>query len=585
MSGLPYQDVSRPTRDRVVDLLARMTLAEKAGLLFHTMAMMGKDGTLDGGYEVVGVKVEPVEVMVTEHHLNHFNLVNSGTPMEMARWHNRLQQLAAQTRLGIPVTVSSDPRHAFANNPHLSLRAGDFSQWPETTGLAALRNETLVEQFADTIRREYLAVGIRVALHPQIDLATEPRWVRISGTFGEDAELTSRLARAYIRGLQGKALGPCSVAAMAKHFPGGGPQRDGHDPHVQFGREQVYPGDMFDYHLEPFKAAISVGCSQLMPYYGMPVDTDHEEVGFSFNRGLITGLLREQLGFDGIVCTDWSVITDWIVRGVRFPARAWGVEKLSRVERVRKAIEAGIDQFGGEWCPELVIELVQSGQVSEERINTSAYRILREKFVLGLFDNRYVNEEAAELVVGRLESIAAGMDAQRESLTILKNLGALPLHSGNRVYIEGVSPAAAARYATIVDSPDDADVAVLRLNMLVEHHKVLEFDQVFRAGNLELSAKELQRITSLAARLPTIVDVYLKHPAVLTELAEACCALVVNYGATDVALFDVLFGRSTPRGQLPFDLPSSVEAVRASRPDVPFDTAEPLFKFGWGLAY
>ncbi|MFJ9060484.1 glycoside hydrolase family 3 N-terminal domain-containing protein [Streptomyces sp. NPDC102409] len=135
-----------------------------------------------------------------------------------------------------------------------------------------------------------VAVGIRLALHPQIDLATEPRWSRTSGTFGEDADLTSRLVAAYLEGLRGPGgqLGADSVAAMVKHFPGGGSQLDGEDAHFACGREQVYPGGFFDYHLEPFKAALAAGATQIMPYYGMPVGTPYEEVGFGFNKGIIS---------------------------------------------------------------------------------------------------------------------------------------------------------------------------------------------------------------------------------------------------------------------------------------------------------
>ena len=152
-------------------------------------------------------------------------------------------------------------------------------------------------------------MGIRVALHPQIDLATEPRWARISGTFGEDAELTAALAVAYIEGFQGPQLGPNSVACMTKHFPGGGPQNEGLDPHFEFQRGQVYPGNNFDYHLIPFEAAIAAGTASIMPYYGVPVDQTDENVAMSFNKAIITGLLREKYGYDGVVCTDWGLIT------------------------------------------------------------------------------------------------------------------------------------------------------------------------------------------------------------------------------------------------------------------------------------
>jgi beta-glucosidase len=178
------------------------------------------------------------------------------------------------------------------------FEAGIFSQWPESLGLAAVRSADLVEKFANIARQEYLAVGLRLALHPQVDLATEPRWARINAAFGEGADLTSELLAACIRGFQGGAvLGPQSVSTMTKHFPGGGPQKDGEDPHFAYGREQVYPGNHFEYHLKPFKAAIAAGAAQMMPYYGMPVGTSSDEVGFAFNRALITGILREDLGF------------------------------------------------------------------------------------------------------------------------------------------------------------------------------------------------------------------------------------------------------------------------------------------------
>ena len=190
-----------------------------------------------------------------------------------------------------------------------------------------------------------------MALHPQIDLATEPRWARQVNTFGEDAELSGRLGAAYVRGFQGTELGPESVATMVKHFPGGGPQLDGEDPHFAYGREQVYPGGKFELHLSPFEAAFAAGPRQMMPYYGMPIGTEYEEVGFGFNRDVITGLLRERYGFDGIVCTDWGLITDHRSWASDFPARAWGVEHLTPVERIVKALDAGVDQFGGEAVP------------------------------------------------------------------------------------------------------------------------------------------------------------------------------------------------------------------------------------------
>jgi len=210
------------------------------------------------------------------------------------------------------------------------MLTGGFSQWPGPIGLAATRDPTLVREFGDIARREYLAVGIRVALHPMADLATEPRWARIQGTFGEDAELSSRIVSAYIEGFQGETLSPESVACMTKHFPGGGPQKDGEDPHFSYGKEQVYPGGNFDYHLIPFEAALEAGTAQIMPYYGMPVGLAVEEVGFGFNKDVVTGLLRGKYGFDGVVCTDWTLLTPVEAMGqVLIEAKCWGPGRSS----------------------------------------------------------------------------------------------------------------------------------------------------------------------------------------------------------------------------------------------------------------
>lgn len=580
---LPYRDPALSPKQRTLDLLARMTLPEKAGMLFHSMVAIGEDCRLDRRHEVLGLQVQAVEELVADLHLNHFNLVDSAPPTTMARWHNQLQELALDTRLGIPVTISSDPRNSFTiNNPLLSVLAGSFSQWPESPGLAAIRDESLIQQYADIVRQEYLAVGIRVALHPQIDLATEPRWVRVYGTFGEDADLTKRIARAYVRGLQGEALGAHSVAAMVKHFPGGGPQRDGHDPHASFGREQVYPGNRFDYHLEPFRAAIEAGCSQIMPYYGMPVGTEYEQVGFGFNETVLTDLLRNRLGFDGIICTDWGLITDSIVGDEPHPARAWGVEDLSRTERIRKALDAGVDQFGGESCPDLVLELIESGMVSEDRIDLSVMRLLHEKFVLGLFDSPFVDIEASKSLVGRSDFVAAGRAAQSASVTVLKDNG-LPLQGATRVYADGVEPNVMGQYATTVDNPSDADVAIVRVQIGVDIVGGSRVTKWCYGRSLEIPELEKERISRVAAETPTVVDIHLDRPYILTGLLEKPVAVVVNYGVTDAALLDVLFGKVAPKGRLPFDLPSSMAAVAASHSDVPFSTTEPIFRFGYGL--
>lgn len=579
----PFRDRQLPIDRRVEDLLSRMTLADKAGLMFHTMA--GPAGAPGGA---------SLEVMVGEQRINHFNVFGAAPPArEFVAWHNAAQRLAAGVGLGIPITFSSDPRHAFTHNPGTAVDGGSFSQWPESLGLAAIGDSELVRRFADIARQEYCAVGIRVALHPQIDLATEPRWARINGTFGEDAELTSRLVAAYIDGFQTAELGPKSVATMVKHFPGGGPQLDGEDPHFDYGREQIYPAGRFDYHLQPFRAAIAAGVSQLMPYYGMPIGTDLEEVGFGFNRGVITDLLRGELGFDGIVCTDWGLITDAEIMGQPMPARAWGVEELSRPDRVLKALDAGVDQFGGEACPELVIELVRSGRLGEDRLDVSVRRLLTEKFRLGLFDAPYLDPDRAAAVVGCADFRAAGAAAQRAAMTLLSNgpddHPVLPLSPGNtpagiKLYVEGVDPSVAAEFATLVDNPADADIALLRIGSPYEPRSG-GFEAFFHAGSLAFDDDEIDRLLDLCRTVPTVINIYLERPAVITELIAEAAAVIADFGADDRAALDVIFGNAVPRGRLPFDLPSSMVAVITSSSDAPFDTVDPVRRFGDGLSY
>src|SRR5690349_11605016 len=404
-----YEDPRQPIEARVEDLLAQMILPEKAGMLFIHGAVVNEDSSIEDKPGAPGFARAAV-TQVTHHRMNHFNLWQiPGAPI-VASWYNKLQRFAEQTRLGIPITIGSDPRNHFSRNI-FSMAATEFSQWCETLGFGALGDEDLVRQFADIVRREYLAVGIRVALHPQIDLATEPRWPRISGTFGEDAHLTARLGKAYIEGFQGETLGPHSVACMTKHFPGGGPQKEGLDPHFEFQKGQIYPGNNFEYHLIPFEAAFAAKTAAIMPYYGVPTDQTDENVAMSFNRRIITGLLRERYHYDGVICTDWGLITDSHMQDSVWPARAWGVEQLSEAERVGKAIEAGVDQFGGESCPEHVLELVRAGKISEERIDESVRRLLRLKFQLGLFDDPFVDEGQVAQVLGNPNSGARGRES------------------------------------------------------------------------------------------------------------------------------------------------------------------------------
>lgn len=586
----PFEDPSLSPHERAADLMGRLSLEEKVGLMFHTVIETGPGGSL---LETPGnISKSPTTTVVLGKFMNHFNIHALGTAREAARWSNALQALAEQTPHGIPVTISTDPRHAFIENSGVSFTAAHFSQWPEPIGLAAIGSPELIRRFAEIARAEYTAVGIRAALHPTVDLATEPRWCRQAGTFGQDSELSAAYVVEYLQGFQGQNLGPDSVACTTKHFPGGGPQLDGEDAHFPYGREQVYPGGRFDEHLAPFRAAIAEQTSAIMPYYGMPVglelDGDAvEEVGFGYNKQIVTGLLREKLGYDGVVLSDWELVNDNIVGDQVLPARAWGVEDLTARERMLKILDAGVDQFGGEECTQLLLDLVREGLVSEERINESARRLLLVKFQLGLFDNPYVDEDTAAETVGNPGFRREGHHAQARSVTVLTNNRhgeepILPLSGSPSIYIEGIAPSNLAGFGTATPNAEEADVAIIRLHSPWDHRDDLFLEKHFHAGNLDFPPGLISRLKSLAQRIPLIIDVQLDRPAILTPLTGFAAAVVGTFGVSDRALLDALFGRINPQGRLPFEIPRSMETVRASLTDVP-GTDDPLFPFGHGL--
>jgi beta-glucosidase len=571
----PYEDPRRPVAERVRDLLARMTPAEKTGLLFHAPVAVTPDGGLVDAPAGL-LPAAPTTSVLRDGHLRCLSLMAPVAAGPLARWHNRVQDLAADSRLGIPVLLSSDPRHSANENPLTSVPSGGCSRWPEPLGFGALDDEDLVREFAATVRAEYAAVGIRLALHPMADLASEPRWARISGTFGADPDVVARLAAAYVEGLQGPALGPGSVAAMVKHWPGAGPQAGGLDAHFATGKDQVYPAGRFELHRDRFRPALRAGAAAVMPYYGRPVGVPGlRAVGFAFDPSVVAGQLRRDEGFDGLVCTDFGLLTDSVLAdGTVWPARAWGAEHLDRTSRALLLLDAGVDQFGGEWCPEVL-----TGRVSEARLDESAGRVLTLMFHLGLFENPYVDEETAVLTVGRPDFTAAGESAQRRSMVVLTDSGVLPLTDGVRLYVEGVDRSVAERYASVVDTPEEAEVALVRFG--APHEPAAKLPEAFfHQGRLDLPPDRLEHLTALAAKVPTVVDVFLERPAILPEIAAVAAALLGDFGATDEAVLDVVFGRARAEGRLPFELPSSMAAVEAHPEDLPGGTVDPLFPLG-----
>jgi beta-glucosidase len=317
------------------------------------------------------------------------------------------------------------------------------------------------------------------------------------------------------------------------------------------------------------------------------VDQTGENVAMSFNKQIITGLLREKYHYDGVVCTDWGLITDHMMGDVIWPARAWGVEHLSGPERVLKAIEAGIDQFGGESCPEYVVECVRSGRLSEVRLDQSVRRLLGLKFQLGLFDAPFVDERQVGQILGNPAAAAQGAASQKRAITLLKNTaGLLPLQDRKKIFVKNIDPTLATEYAEVVETPAEANLAILRLETpWVPVDSQNPFARNFHHGDLDFKGTAKTEILDLLAAVPTIVVLYLDRPAVIPEISAAAQALLAEYGASDRSVLDVIFGRSRPEGRLPFELPASMEAVRRQKADLPHDSENPLYPYGFGLSY
>lgn len=586
-----YENRNASIDERVNDIVGQMNLEEKAGSMYVNMIGTTPDGepmetpvlSTDPMTLMMSMMLPSNSEMIARKKMNSFNTLAALDADKMAKYNNNIQKLAERTRLGIPITIATDPRHGTENNPGAGLFTPAFSKWPSSFGLAATRDTILVREFGDIARQEYNAIGIRLALHPMADLATEPRWGRANGTFGEDAYLSAMMTKAYVLGFQGDSLDQNSVACMTKHFSGGGPQKDGEDAHFPYGKDQVYPGNNFDYHVIPFtEGAFEANTAQIMPYYGIPIGQTSEDVGFGFNKDIIQGLLRDSLNFQGVVCTDWNIIS----ASKMGEGRAWGVEHLTPKQRIKKVIDAGCDQFGGESNPELIVELVNEGLLDENRLDVSVKRILKDKFRLGLFDNPYVDEDKAMRITGQKAFREKGKIAQAKSMVLLKNDAVLPLKEGTKVYVEGMlTPEIFNSMGTVVKHPKDADVIIKRISTPFDERNEYFLESFFHQGRLYYSDEEKKEILDLISQKPSIVVAHLERPAILTEIAASSSALFAEFGTSDEVLVKVLFGKAKPEGKLPFELPSSQAAVENQKEDVPYDSKDPLYAFGHGLRY
>jgi beta-glucosidase len=618
-----YEDWRLSASERAKDLVAQMTLEEKVGFMLISTTRMGGDQVFNNGVQgSAGPRPKITEGFneedqvqstnmftrkplaspnmgaagttkgVTQFHLRHFILRANAEPAILAKWSNNLQELCESTRLGIPAIVASNPRNHVTTDASVGLSVGvtSFSKWPGELGLAAMRDFTLTRKFAETAATEWRAVGLRKGYMYMADLATEPRWGRVEGTFGEDADLASNMITQIVLGFQGTKLSSSSVAMTTKHFPGGGPQENGQDSHFDWGKFAHYPGGMFDFHVKPFKAAIAAGTSAIMPYYSAPKGKEFEEVGFSFNKAMIGDLLQGKLGFKGIINSDTGPIE----------MMPWGVENSTIPERYQKALNAGVDIFSGSADPTTLIEVVKKGMVSEERINQSVAKLLKEKFDLGLFENPYVNVDDAVKIVGNKEATAAADLALRKSIVLLRNdEKRLPIAKKTKVYFEtyfnsGRNPAEAIKVAKptypgleFVNTKEEADVVLL---WLIPSAGGLFSSQGAKIDlNLSKNRIDVNHVNEIMNAKPTILAINYTNPWVIEEIDKGKAAsIIATFGTTQEALLDIVTGAYNPSGKMPFTTPLNQAMVESNKSDVPGYMEGPgygLFAFGHGLSY
>jgi beta-glucosidase len=614
-----YEDWRLPVEIRIQDLIAQMTLEEKIGFMLISTTRLAGDfsfqpnapkAEISSGFNEEDLmqpinmftrKPLPVPNMgaagttkgVMTYNLRHFILRANTNTKILAEWANNLQALCETSRLGIPAIIASNPRNHITADASIGLSVGTtvFSKWPGELGLSAMRDLKLTREFAEIASKEWSSVGLRKGYMYMADLSTEPRWQRIEGTFGEDADWASNMIREIVLGFQGDKLNKNSVAMTTKHFPGGGPQVGGQDSHFDWGKNAHYPGGMFDYHVKPFIAAINAGTSSIMPYYSAPKDKNMEEVGFSYNKAIIQDLLRKQLGFKGIVNSDTGPID----------MMPWGVENLTILQRYQKALEAGVDIFSGGADPASLLETVKKGMVSEARINESIARLLKEKFDLGLFENPYVDVAMAEKTVGNAAFQEKGNLAMRKSIVLLRNdAKVLPIAPKTKVYFETYfddgktkTPAKTFRPEAnkwnleFVSTKEEADVVIL---WLTPNGGSL-FNSNGSTIELQLSKNKIDvaHVNETTYHKPTIMIINYTSPWVIDEVDNPNVkTILATFGTTTDAILDVVSGTYNPTGKMPFSTPISRKVVMENQSDVPGfmkPKGYALFKLGDGLGY
>ena len=513
-----YEDWRLSLDERINDLVSQMSDTEKVGM------MMINDNNAGCG----GIITPRAVDYINTQKMTRFILRSTAaatpdacdgsvvpgrggfrvTPQQLAAYTNSLQEMAESTRLGIPVVFKDNARNHVETDPRqgIGAGAGAFSQFPKEAGLAAVAlgeqflkegktttgDMSIFKTFTEVMGQEYNAVGFRATYTYMADLLTEPRWYRAHETFTEDADLNANIMKSLVEGLQGTTIkdgtsvnSKTRVALTMKHFPGGGPQELGMDPHYSFGKFQQYDGN-FAYHMKPFIAAIDAGVSSIMPYYGAPMsgrDANKQPIpvtdagvtypvtGFAFSKSIVTDLLRTKLGFKGYVNSDTGIIN----------TMAWGLEDKTVPQRVAAAINGGTDTLSGFDTNKTIKDLLDQGLITKERVDQAVKSLLKEQFQLGLFENPYVDAGKANAVIGMPDNVAKGLEAQKKSVVLLENQTVtgggkvLPLKAGAKVYTIGFSKAEVEKHGyTVTDGnytapavrpavPPGMDYAVIRV--------------------------------------------------------------------------------------------------------------------------
>ncbi len=620
----PYRQPELSVEERVTDLLERMTLEEKAGQVVGTWCgHLGEEPT----------DLADVKRVIRDYHVGVAAPFGWGGALneqldEVVDAVNELQQYAIEeTRLGIPLLLNVDAVHGNA------YVAGS-TVFPNALGAAATWDTEAVEAAANVTATEVRGVGAHQNYSPTCDVARDPRWGRTFETFGESPRLVAELAAAKVRGYQGGGIGEeDSVVATAKHFPAYGEPVRGED---------ASPVDVSEYTLRnvflpPFEAAIDAGVESIMPSYssinGAPAHG---------SRGYLTDLLRDELGFDGHVVSDWN--------GVRHLPDDHSTA-ADRRDAVHQSREAGVDvaSVGHTGHAEHLVDLVREGDIDEQRLDESVRRVLRVKFEMGVFEDPFVDEADARDTVGSGDHRDAARNVARDSMTLLKNDGVLPLDGNEDVFVGGpnaddivhqlggwsiandenvpgetVLDAVAERTAgdvtyeqgatlnetldvdAAVEKAADADVAVLALG---EGWYLHEFGPQAQAGTetsewptrSELGLSDAQQ--ELARRVhetgtPVVGVLVTGRPLAVDWLDDNVPAILLAYfpgteGGHAVA--ETLFGDNDPSGRLPIsvpesaaDLPQRFNFLAHPRPigdDEHPDSYDPLYEFGHGLSY